>query len=127
MHKLPRIPAPQPDPAGRWCTGRASAFSLVITDDMAPIYRRGSTLYCSRAHRIRARGGIYILTTGAGADRRFALIYIERATNSTLHGLLYSWKSRRELRTDRVKLPRSTWRVAFRERGVTFPRGDGEG
>jgi hypothetical protein len=122
MRKLPLVPAPQPDPAGRWCAGDSPAFSLVVTEDSpSPIYRPGSTVYCSRSHRIRARGGTYILTTGAGAEQRFALVYVERATRSTLHGLLYSWKDGQGFREDPVKLSRSTWRVAFRERGVTFP------
>ena len=121
MHRLPLIPEPQPDPAGRWCTGNAPAYSLVVSDNMEPIYPRGSTVYCSRVNRIRARGGIYILTAGAGAAQRFALVHIERATSSTLHGLLYIWKAERGWRKRAVKLSRSTWRVAFREHAVMYP------
>jgi hypothetical protein len=122
MSKLPLVPAPQPDPAGLWCTRGALAFSLVVTEaGPAPIYRPGSTVYCSRTRRIRARGGTYILTAGTGAARRFTLLHIERATKSTLHGLLYSRKPEGGLRKEPVKLSRSKWRVAFRERGVTFP------
>jgi hypothetical protein len=118
--RLQPIAPPKPDPDARWCCPEVQqAYSLVMdTDYMAPAYSRGDAVYCSPCNRVRATGGDYILVTGAGADARYVMARLRRATGSSWHGLIYGWnRDRAHFRKTPVRLSRAKWRLAFRVRG----------
>jgi len=119
--KLQCIPAPKLV-AETWPYRRARSF-IMSTRTFAPVCDTGDTVYVIRSSRVRAKGGDYIMMSGAGDDARYVIVHIERPTGSTWNALTYGWKDddpRNSFNQSRVRLSRAKWRPAYRCVGYRY-------
>jgi DNA-binding sugar fermentation-stimulating protein len=101
--------------------GRRTLSFIMNAGYLAPICDRGDKVYVTRSHRVRAKGGEYIMATETGGKVRYVIVNVESATESTWYALIYGWNRRRtSFGKTRVRLSRAKWRPAYRVRAFVY-------